>query len=236
MASTLLAPQPLQWIRPPRQARTLESLERFLDAATELLQEKRFEDVHVTEIARRAGGSVAAFYRRFEDKNALLHALHERLCEEAFATADDALAAERWRGAEIAEILGAVFPFLIEVFVRNHALDRAIHQLAMSDERLRERSSRLIRYVVDGLSERLLERRGEIRHPDPKLAVSFALLQSVALLVQHYTVAMREVEIVPLSDERVARELASSCLAYLGVRDPSIYATYAPEPLRGVPQ
>ncbi len=116
-----------------------------------------------------------------------------------------------------------MFPFLIEVFVRNHALDRAIHQLAMSDERLRERSSRLIRYLVNGLSKRLLERRSEIRHPDPELAVSFTLLQSVALLVQQYTVAMREVEIVPMNDERVARELASSCLAYLGVRDP-----YAP--------
>ena len=82
----------LQWIRPPRQARTQETLERLLDAAEALLAEKRFEDVHITEIASRADTSVAAFYRRFNDKEGLLHALHERLCEEAFATADDALA------------------------------------------------------------------------------------------------------------------------------------------------
>jgi AcrR family transcriptional regulator len=210
----------LQWIRPPRQARTQESLERFLDAATALLEHKRFEDVHITEIAQRAGSSVAAFYRRFKDKNGLLHALHERLCEEAIATADDALAEERWRGAGIAEILGAIFPFLIEIFERHHLLDRAIHQRALSDEQLRERSTRLTRYVVTGLSQRLLERREEIRHPEPEMAVSFALLQSMALLVQHYTVAMREADIVRLSDARVARELATSCLAYLGVREP----------------
>ncbi len=214
------AREPLHWVVPPRQARTQESLERFLDATAELLADKRFEDVHVTEIASRAGSSVAAFYRRFRDKDALLHALHERLCEEAFATADVALSEERWRGANIAEIIDTIFPFLIESFQRHHALDRAIHQRAMSDERLRERSSRLTRYVVQGLSQRLLERRDQIRHPEPEVAVSFALLQTVGLLVQYYTVEMREVEIVPLGDERIAVELVASCLAYLGVRDP----------------
>ena len=45
---------PLQWIRPPRQARTQQSLERLLDAAEVLLRDKSFDDIHVSEIALRA--------------------------------------------------------------------------------------------------------------------------------------------------------------------------------------
>lgn len=63
-------PQELHWIRPPRQARTHLILER-------LLRDKNFDDIHhVREIALRADTSVAAFYRRFTYKDALLHALH----------------------------------------------------------------------------------------------------------------------------------------------------------------
>jgi AcrR family transcriptional regulator len=195
-------------------------MERVLDAAEALLGDKRFEDVHVSEIALRAETSVAAFYRRFKDKDALLHALHERLCEEAFATADDVLASERWKGAGIAEILSDFIPFVIKALQRHEALDRAIYQRALADELMRERSSRLTRHVVSRVSELLLERSDEIRHPKPEMAVSFALIQAMALLVQHYTVAMREIEPVLMSDEQVALEVTSSVLAYLGIRTP----------------
>jgi len=212
-------PEPLQWIRAPRQARTQESLERLLDAAEALLADKRFEDVHVADLAIRAETSVAGFYRRFADKDALLHALHERLCEEAFATADDALAPARWAGAGIREILETIVPFLIAVLEQREALDLAVYQRGLTDDAMRERSSRLTRYVMDGLAQLLLARRDEIGHRHPERGVSFALVQMVSLLVHHYTAGLRDVAIVPMTDEQVAHELIESCLAYLRVRD-----------------
>ena len=214
--------EPLHWIRPPRQARTQESLERLLDAAEALLRDKRFEDVHVSEVARRAGTSVASFYRRFKDKYALLHALHERLCEEAFATADDALAPERWAGKSIREILETVVPFLIAVLEEREALDHAVYERGLSDEAMRERSNRLLRYVMEGLSELMLARPAEITHPDPERAVSFALVQMVSLLVHTYTVGIRDIELVRSSDTQVAAQLVDSCLAYLRVREETV--------------
>ena len=214
----------LHWIRPPRQARTHQSLERLLDVAETMLHDKNFDDIHVTEIASRAESSVAAFYRRFKDKDALLHGLHERHCEEAYATGADALDAARWEGASIAEILSAVFPFLVEILHSNESLDRAIYQRVLTDEQMRERAMKLNRYVVAELSALLLEREEEIHHPDPGTAVSFALIQALAMLVHHYTVGIRDLISVPLSDEQVANELAKSCLGYLGISnlDPSI--------------
>lgn len=208
-------PRPLEWIRPPRQARTLRSLERFLDAAEHLLHEKPFEDVHVAEIARRADSSVAAFYRRFADKNALLHALHERRCEQALATAQSALDPQRWEGSSIKEILSEGFPFLVDIFRNQESLDRAIHQRALSDATLWEAAVRIRRVSLNGLAELMLERRNEIGHPDPPLAVSFALVQAMALLTEYYTVGLREIERVPMGDATVVQQLLASCLAYL---------------------
>lgn len=213
----------LHWIRPPRQLRTHQSLERLLDVAELLLRDKDFDDIHVREITLRADTSVAAFYRRFTDKDALLHALHERRCEEAFATTDDALSKVRWHGATIAEILCAIFPFMIDVVHSNEGLDRAIYQRAMTDELMRERSMKLNRYVVAAISDLLVERTDEIHHPDPKMAISFALIQATALLVHYYTAGIRDIGSAPMSDTEVARELTTSCLAYLGI--PNLYSS-----------
>ena len=213
-------PTRLEWIRPPRQARTQQSLERFLDAADSLLSEKSFEDVHVADVSRLADSSVAAFYRRFSDKNGLLHALHERRCEEAMATAQIALAPEQWEGASIQEILREGFTFLVQILQQNESLDRAIHQRALSDGTLWESAVRVRQTALDGLSELLLARSAEISHPDPALAVSFALVQAMALLTKYFTVGMRIVERVPMSDSDVVDQLSLSCLAYLGWQEP----------------
>jgi AcrR family transcriptional regulator len=210
----------LHWVRPPRQLRTHQSLERLVDAAEALLRDKRFDDIHVRDVALRANTSVAAFYRRLKDKDALLHALHERRCEETFATADDAFRPDRWEGSDIAEILFAVVPFIMHVLRPNENLYRAIYQRAISDEAMRERSMKSNRHVVSRLSELLLARAEEIHHPDPSAAVSFALIQSVALLAQHYTVGLHDFAPKPISDEMLAREIVVSCLAYLGVPNP----------------
>ncbi|HIF94935.1 MAG: TetR/AcrR family transcriptional regulator [Myxococcales bacterium] len=210
-------PAQLHWIRPPRQQRTHQGLERILDVAERLLLEKCFDDIHVREIALRADTSVAAFYRRFKDKDGLLHALHERRCKEAFETADDAFDADRWLGADIEEILHTIFPFLIEVMQPNESLYRAIYQRAITDDLMRERAMKLNRYVVSGLSDLLMARKDEIRHPHPAAAISFALTQVVALLTQQYTVGIRDLGPVSFRDGAIASELTRSCLAYLGV-------------------
>lgn len=210
----------LEWIRPPRQARTQQSLERFLDAAEALMSQKSFEDVRVADVVERAGSSVAAFYRRFKDKNALLHALHERQCDQALATAEVALDPQRWKQANIQEILAEGFAFVVEILREYESLDRAIHQRALSDGTIWERAVRVRTRLMDSLSQLLLDRRDEIGHPDPPLAVSFALVQAMALLTEYYTVGMREIERVPMNDRMVVDQLLSSCLAYLQWQEP----------------
>src|SRR5687768_6072455 len=106
----------LEWVRPPRQERSQKTLERILDAAELLFGKKGYERTSVAEICAAAGSSVGAFYARFPDKQALLHQMHERFCEQAIATAEAVLEPSRWRGVATTEFLRASLGFLVAIF------------------------------------------------------------------------------------------------------------------------
>ena len=59
-------PIPHRWIQPPRQRRSQQTLERLLDAAEALIEEKGFEDTTLADVALRAGsGLFEAPYTRY---------------------------------------------------------------------------------------------------------------------------------------------------------------------------
>src|SRR3954466_6943772 len=85
-----------QFFRPPQQSRSQETLDRILDAAEQVLETKAFGEATLAEIMERAGVTVGAFYRRFPDKDALLHHLDERFFAELHRRADEVLNPDRW--------------------------------------------------------------------------------------------------------------------------------------------
>lgn len=65
----------------PKQERALQTRERLLDIAGELLGEVGIERISTNMIAARAGVSPAALYRYFKDKYAVLEALGRRFMD-----------------------------------------------------------------------------------------------------------------------------------------------------------
>jgi len=55
-------------------------------------------------------------------------------------------------------------------------------------------------------------------------------VQMHALLVQVYTAGLRDLAIVRMDDDAVARELVDACLAYLRVRDEPVAPTEGKPP------
>lgn len=53
-------------------------MEKFLEAATEVLNEKGYQGARLSDIVKRAGGSMATLYRAFGDKEGLAHALMQQ--------------------------------------------------------------------------------------------------------------------------------------------------------------
>ena len=62
---------------PPKQERSLQTLNRLLDAAENVLEEEGLDAATVPKIARRAGVSVGVVYRRFPNKDALIRGVYE---------------------------------------------------------------------------------------------------------------------------------------------------------------
>ncbi len=207
----------LRWVRPPRQARSQETLERILDAAESLVHEKGFDDTPVSEIVRRAGSSVGAFYSRFPDKHALLLALYERYFEQAMATADEALDPARWARSGVSEIVAAVVRFLVEIYRTQRGLIRAFVIRNHTDAAFQARRERLSHEVSRRLSQLLLARRAEIEHPDPERAAAFGMTLVFSALDATMLFGEMRSGAAALSDDDLAAELTRAYLAYLGL-------------------
>ncbi len=207
----------LRWIRPPRQARSQETLDRILDAAEALVAEKGFEDTPVSEIVRRAESSVGAFYARFHDKEGLLHALYERYYEEAVATTDATLAPDRWEGAGTVELIDVVIHFLVSIFRERRGLMRAFVVRNHTHPEFQARQERLSHYVIARLAALLLARREQLSHPDPERATRFGFMLVFSTLESMILFGEMRSSLLSLSDDSLAAELTRSTLAYLGV-------------------
>lgn len=215
MAAPQLQPKALQWVRPPRQARSHLTLGRILDAAESLVAEKRWEDASVAEIAKSAGSSVGSFYTRFRDKDALLSALHERFVEEAIATADFAMDEQRWAGASICAIVRELVAFQVRIQSEHEGLFRAIALRASESPEFQARGLRLTRHIDELFTRLVVARRHEILHPIPLVAAGFACRLISGVMLQRLLFPLTAGVSSP--GVSLVEELTHAALAYLGV-------------------
>jgi AcrR family transcriptional regulator len=205
----------LECAQPVHQERSERTRERLLDAAEAEIREKGYADASVVEIARRAGCSVGTVYRRFRDKTALLHALDERWGEAFRATMEDAVARERWDGALVLEILTGYIEFTLGQG-RDHAeLHRAAIHLASRDARFAERQRERAAELHTRLRALLVERKDEIGHADPLVAIEFVLEQLRGMLTARLDSSPLDKTLFAASDEQFIDQALTSVAAYL---------------------
>jgi AcrR family transcriptional regulator len=207
--------------RRPRQARSRATLDRFLAAAAELLAERCFEEATVAELVRRARSSVGAFYARFESKEALLHELDERVLEAGRASWAEFLDPVRWKGKPASALVEGLVARLVDGRRKRRGLLRALalYARARPDSAFARRGAELNRLLTRHLTERLLERRREIGHPDPARAVAFAL--ELADSVTRDAIVFEDTGFAParLTDRELKSELAGALRLYLRLEE-----------------
>jgi AcrR family transcriptional regulator len=208
----------LRWIRPAQQVRSVETRQRLMDSAEELMAEKGFADVPVAEIARRAGFSVGAVYARFRDKAGVLRCLRERFWDEVRATVEAALTPERWQGATVPEIAHETIAFMVQGHRDRVGILREIMGSAHADPEVGVRLEEMIAHVCQKLTSLLLDRADEIGHPEPVLAVKFGFRLLLGVMKETILFGCAGTHGVPSSDERLTEELTRAFLGYLGVR------------------
>lgn len=213
-----LAPMtPSPFFRPPQQNRSRETLDRILDAAEQVLAEKAFGEATLAEIMERAGVTVGAFYRRYPDKNALLRHLDERFFAELLERADLLFDPARWPKAGACEIITEISLQAVEVYSARRGLLRSLFLRARTDTVLQQSALQVNVRFIEGLRVLLLERRNEIRHPDPERAIELGFMMMVGAL-RELIVFGETWPAPPAHTPALAAEIARMYCGYLGIQ------------------
>jgi AcrR family transcriptional regulator len=132
----------------PRQARSLATRTRLLDAAIETLVAQGYAALTTTEVCRRAGLSQGALFKHFESKAGLVGALAERL----FAALIDDFRAGLGRSARPEDQLGSALGELARSFREPRLLAALeLYTAARSDGVLRARLAPVVARHRDNL-------------------------------------------------------------------------------------
>ena len=198
----------------PKQARSVESMHRMLDAAESLLDVGGPDALTVDAVVQAAHTSTGSFYARFGDRQGLLVALQDRFLERLTASlvrAFDASAAD----ADLTRTIDRLVVDFLDAFRTNRQAFIAFMLINRSDPVMRERGSLASRAAGEAIAQLLEPFHCEIVHPEPALAADFVYRTLFALGTQTVMFDDGEVSIRNYTDQSRARETAKLLLAYL---------------------
>jgi len=205
-----------------KQSRSRESLERLLNAAVEVLNERGLEGATIPRIAARAGLSPGAVYRRFPDKDALLQTVVLTELEQMDENTTQ-LTPELAEQGSLQDFAKQMIQGSLQIHRQYSTLKRTMDQYVLThpNAAFRNKVFKLNTRTIRRVADFLLLKRKEIKHPDPEAAVSFALIQ-LALTLRDVTlldtISEDWASILPKDDNQLLGELTRAFLSYLGVK------------------
>ncbi len=171
---------PSTHLQPPKQERSRKTLERIVRAALEILEDEGPDGLTVASLVRRADSSVGSFYARFQGKDDLLEYLGEQVWSSAAQRWDETLDDLDASSLPLPDLLDGAVRLLREAGESRATYLRALDQAGTSGDAF----AAFRDHVLDGLAGLLLERRDELTHPDPDVAVRLGLRAVTATLDQ----------------------------------------------------
>lgn len=209
------APRAAGAARKPQQARSQETLERFVEATAALLAERSFDEITVTDIVRRAHRTVGSFYARFDDKYGVLLELVDRTYARITHVVRAFCDPVRWEGQSLAEFMAESIRLNVQAYRRSARLFRAALIAATSDERFRTRRLEVMGFCAEQQKRFVLTRCDEVTAPDPARASDQAFELIVATLDEALLFG-RFTSTSPASDLALVADLTEQCLNVLG--------------------
>jgi AcrR family transcriptional regulator len=206
----------------PQQARSRESMRKLLKAAAEVLGQHGIEGATIPRIAQHAGLTPGAIYRRFPDKDALLETMIIGILERSDERLRMMLTPDMARQIPLAVFAEQLINTMLVSYRANAALLRAIRQFTQGRNHTSfyKKVNRLEMGTYQYLVELFLVHRKEIKHPNPQMAVSFALMMLISALIELIFVdhdMQNWQAVIPRDDQSLKRELLRSFLRYLGI-------------------
>src|SRR5512146_200514 len=165
----------------PQQERSRESLQKLLRAAIEVLGQHGVEGTTIPRIAHHAGLTPGSVYRRFHDKEALLETailgLLERQDEYLRATTP-----EMTREIPLRVFAEQIVNSVVVGYRARAPLLRALRQFVRGRGKtpFGKKASRLELRTFERLVELFMTHAERIDHPEPRKAVSMALMTVIS--------------------------------------------------------
>ena len=203
----------------PKQERSRQTAERITAAALELLERKSFADLSVQEIARRAGVSVGGFYARFPGTQALLQYFNVTIVDGILERAGRELDSARLAGASARTVVRTYIGLAVTAFRTHRKVLRevALRTRTSQDEHFKQRIRQANAFLHGRFRTLLKERRRELGHPDPDLAIDLGLTFVSAAMREYVLFAEFRPDFAAIKDGRLVRELTDAFCAYLRI-------------------
>jgi AcrR family transcriptional regulator len=203
-------------VRPPQQRRSRLSLERVLRAGEKLLAQNGYEGFTIAEVSRKAKVSVGSVYGRFENKDALVYAIHRRqLARIAEPSDEDAQTIADDPDLDLRGAVDRATRLLADASNRERALLRAFMLRAAVDPNIAGPGSEASQGIGRAFKAAVLARRDEIGHADPELAADIAYRMVYDVLTRHVMYGPTFESDTERTWDELVDELIRASVAYL---------------------
>jgi AcrR family transcriptional regulator len=181
----------MQELNEPRQRRSRESQERILRATERIMMRLGTADFSIPDVTEEAGLSIGGIYRRFEDKEALVCAVQERLYDRMSEDYAKVEAAALRQSDSLRGLVGVLVPGLANLLKRHAPMIKAIMEATWSYPAVAKRGVEEFEETSKRFKALLLLQRKSIRHPNPGFAAQFCFICVFELVASHFGVGRR---------------------------------------------
>lgn len=224
----------------PQQARSRESLRKLMKAAAEVLGQHGVEGTTIPRIAQHAGLTPGSVYRRFHDKEALLEAAILGILERQEERTRTGMTPEAVSQIPLPVFTEQIINGMVLGYRLNAPLLRALRQFVQGrcQTPFWKKATKLEVKSFERVVELFLAHREEIKHPDPRAAISMGLMMVISAL---FEIVVLPIDLGPLKtflpkdDLALRRELTRMFLTYLGVESQAPAPSSKNEPMIQAP-
>jgi AcrR family transcriptional regulator len=196
-------------IREPKQARSIQTKEKILDAAYRLICAKGYYNTSTNEIAKEAGVPIGSVYSYFKDKDTILLEILRRYHEEFVKSTEElTLSLEAYR-ADLKEWLRKLIESLIRVHEAGKELNREMQILSFNKSEV----AALLNDQMEGSRKTTLnflnQMKDVIRYPDIEAAAIVAF-DTISASVHRIVFERNDI-----SDERIIEACVEEIFRFL---------------------
>lgn len=194
-----------------RQSRSIETEDRIVAAARELLRGQGLETVKMADIAAKAGVSIGGLYARFPSKEALTVYLADKRVFDELTRQSAGIIDET--GTSVADVVTRYMATAAAIYRRNRSLLRAVYVATRTgmDEGLRTRVRDFNRGLHDRLRAAITER---CPGADP-IAVNLGILSMMSTLREVVLFGQPVSDLARMPEEELVAQLTRQFLAYV---------------------